>query len=715
VFSAIIGGYERELYRQVLSAPPRRVRTIYSVIASPNRLDILRILNTKGPLSYSELKTLAGFKSKKESGKFAYHLRKLVKQTLVSLNRAERKYVVTSLGRLVLNLTRQIEEQSMLESGKLYVRSSRQAMEEFNADKILQSLVKEAGMPVEIAQKIASETEARVYKFQTAYLTAPLIREIVNSILVEHSYEEYRHKLTRLGLPVHDVGDLMQKAENSSRSVDYVLSKTADQVFYEYSMLTKIPRDVADAHLSGDIHISNLGMWSLAPDVLFFDLNSVYSNPINLGSRISNVPRFSSVKSFDAALETLEMLAGTLSREVSDEICFDNLLSYVSKLYVPRTKEEQVKLFGNLLSCISAMAGEGRRRSVTFRIGEPSKDEDVSSQLELRDSLFEAYSKFCTNVPLPQVNLVVNLGKYVDRHLVEAVSNIVNAGGDIALESDGRHTFTGYRIDAMNSASPNATNDGTAVLGNLTVNLPRLAYESNKDETYFRAKLAILLQSAISALAGRKEFVKQSMKRSLLPVMSQLPVVSSIDDMPLTVNMLGLNDAISSLISERETLTRQEIALKILDTASKVTSEKGEKAGERAYVSMIDGEGFGRLSEIDSERYGRSQELRSQGYQVGVSLLADHYDKQDVLNQISAMCKATNGGCLVNFVLPKAESAVPINISDIVAGISGKLPFARLSRKPDVCRKCGSKVFFGGRCNNCKSTSLISQSQLIEA
>ena len=28
---------------------PRRVRTIYSVIASPNRLDILRILNTKGP------------------------------------------------------------------------------------------------------------------------------------------------------------------------------------------------------------------------------------------------------------------------------------------------------------------------------------------------------------------------------------------------------------------------------------------------------------------------------------------------------------------------------------------------------------------------------------------------------------------------------------------------------------------------------------------
>ena len=75
-------------------------------------------------------------------------------------------------------------------------------------------------MPVEIAQKIASETEARVYKFQTAYLTAPLIREIVNSILVEHGYEEYRHKLTRLGLPVADVAELILRAGDSSDSID---------------------------------------------------------------------------------------------------------------------------------------------------------------------------------------------------------------------------------------------------------------------------------------------------------------------------------------------------------------------------------------------------------------------------------------------------------------------------------------------------------------
>ena len=109
-----------------MSSSAKRVRNIYSVIASSNRLEVLRILNSKGPLSYSELKTLSGFKSKKESGKFAYHLRKLVRNMIVSLNRSERKYQVTNLGRLILNLTREIEEQSVIESGKLFVRTSKQ-------------------------------------------------------------------------------------------------------------------------------------------------------------------------------------------------------------------------------------------------------------------------------------------------------------------------------------------------------------------------------------------------------------------------------------------------------------------------------------------------------------------------------------------------------------------------------------------------------------
>ncbi len=679
------------------------------MIASPNRLDILRILNTKGPLSYSELKTLAGFKSKKESGKFAYHLRKLVKQTLISLNRAERKYVATSLGRLVLNLTKQIEEQSMLESGKLYVRSSRQAMEEFNADRILQSLVREAGMPVELAQKIASETESRVYKFQTAYLTAPLIREIVNSILVEHGYEEYRHKLTRLGLPVADVTDLIVRTGDSPDSIDTVLLTTSSKVFAEYAILTKIPRDVSDAHLSGDIHISNLGAWSLMPDSIYVDLNLLYSNPYSLGNKLGSLPRLPAIKNFDAAFETLEILSGVVSREVTNEVCLDNLISYLSKLYVPRTKEEQVKMFSRMFSSLAASTAQARAKSLTFRLGEPPKDEDVSSQLELRESLLEAYAKYVEFVPVPVVHLVVSPGRYFDRKVVEGIANVISKGGEIALESEGKYFFSGLRVDG---AKDSLSRDAVAFLQNLTVNLPRLAYESNKDETYFRAKLSLLLQTGVNALANRKDYVRDGLKRGLLPAISQIPTVASLEDMPLVVNLIGLNTAISNLLTERDSLTKRELGFKIIDTASRVTSEKSEKLGHRGLVSMIHLDGCERLSELDVERYGRSQESRHAPYQEGINATSEMVDDPDSMSEILELSRATSGGCMIRLGFP-SELGENQNFGNALSAVSGKIPFARFSRNPEICKKCGMKVFGGGRCLYCKSTSILAQTILI--
>jgi ribonucleoside-triphosphate reductase len=609
----------------------------------------------------------------------------------------------------VLNLTKQIEEQSMLESGKLYVRSSRQALEEFNADKILQSLVKEAGMPVEIAQKIASETEARVYKFQTAYLTAPLIREIVNSILIEHGYEEYRHKLTRLGLPVADVTELILRAGDSTDSVDSVLSTTSGRVFSEYAILTKIPRDVSDAHLSGDIHISSLGTWSLMPDSVFLDLNALYSNPYNLGSKIANVPRLGTIKNFDSALEALEILASIVSREVSNEVCLDNLISYLSKLYSPRSQEEQVRMFSRMFSSLSMTTGLGRARSITFRIGEPQRDEDVPSQLELRDSLLQAYSRYSEVVPVPTIHLVVSPGRYSDRRLVEGIAYVISKGGEIALESEGKHSFSGLRLNVFdkNDTVP----DGVAFLQNLSINLPRLAYESNKDETYFRAKLALLLQTAVNALANRKDNVRDSMKKGLLPALSQIPVVSSLEDMPLVVNLIGLQEAISSLMSERESLTRHELAMKILDTASKVTLEKSSKIGDRGLVSLIHSDGFERLSEIDGEKYGKSQEFRQRGYQEGI-VVSDRFEDERVVSDVSELCKIASGGALVSLRFP-TEVAENLNFGNVVAGVWGRLPFVRFSRSPEICKKCGMKVFNGGRCPYCKSTALIAQPLLL--
>src|ERR671938_330946 len=280
----------------ILESASRRVRVIFSVMASPNRIDILRILNTKGPLTYSELKSLAGFKSKKESGKFAYHLRKLLRQLLVALNKAERRYTITNLGKLVLSLARQIEERSIIEGGKMYVRTNRHTIEEFNSHKIIQSLVREANMPLEQAHKITEEVENKIYKFQTAYLTSSLIRETVNSVLIEHGHEEYRNKMARLGMPASDIADLLNDADRAKDGVDSVLLKASYSVFSEYLVINTLTKDIADMHLAGEIGISNSGIWSLIPDTVFLNITDFAEVGLDLKGKFLNVSRIPAIK-----------------------------------------------------------------------------------------------------------------------------------------------------------------------------------------------------------------------------------------------------------------------------------------------------------------------------------------------------------------------------------------------------------------------------------
>jgi len=134
------------------------------------------------------------------------------------------------LGKLVLSLARQIEERSIIECGKMYVRTSHDSIEEFNSQKIIQSLVREGSLPLELAQKITEEVENRIYKYQTVYLTGSLIRDLVNSVLLEHGHEENRHKLARVGLPTFEVQEMITNTENVDKGIEGLLFKTGQIV-----------------------------------------------------------------------------------------------------------------------------------------------------------------------------------------------------------------------------------------------------------------------------------------------------------------------------------------------------------------------------------------------------------------------------------------------------------------------------------------------------
>jgi ribonucleoside-triphosphate reductase len=375
----------------ILQSTSKRVRMIFSVMASPNRIDILRILNSKGPLTYSELKSLAGFKSKKESGKFAYHLRKLLRQSLVALNKSERRYTITNLGKLVLSLARQIEERSIIESGKMYVRTSHESIEEFNSHKIIQSLVREGSLPLELAQKITEEVENRIYKYQTTYLTGSLIREMVNSVLLEHGHEEYRNKLARLGLPVYDIQEMLSNLDNVGNGADGLLFTTGQRVFAEHLLTNILPKDVADSHLSGDLHISNPGIWSMIPDTIFVNVKELIEDGIVLGGKYLDVSRVPSSKSLDDITSSLSVIISLLSKEASQEIVLDGFVSLFSK-QSKNIEELQQKLTNAFATSSTTSNYNKTNTNVSIRLA-------LGSDTKIINAIINAYQNYTKITP----------------------------------------------------------------------------------------------------------------------------------------------------------------------------------------------------------------------------------------------------------------------------------------------------------------------------
>jgi len=687
-----------------LQAAPRRVRTIYSVIASPQRLEILKILNVKGPLTYSALKSLAGFKSKKESGKFAYHLRKLVRQLLIQLNRQERKYTVTNLGRLVLNLTRQIEEQSLIESGKLYVRTTRMAMEEFNADKILQSLVKEAGMPVELAQKITSETESRLYKFQTQYLTAPLIREMVNSLLVEQNLEEYRHKLTRLGMPVFDVTQLLAKAGGDGGDSESLLHQTGRSVFSEYLLLEQLPRDVSDAHLNGDIHISESGTWALLPDTIFLDLLSVRASGFNPKGRLPGVPMLKSPTNLEEAINVIANITPLIKKEANQEVVFRNFLQYMAQFTRSRSKRDVadalVKFFDQASSVLQPM----QKPAVTLQLDLYVKDEAGRELMEKTlGATLDAYRDYVQQVPRPEVRLLLaKPHKSEETWYLKDAAAIILHGGKIAFFPTGqKRSALGLNLDVMPS---DKQGDNASVLHNLSINLPRLSYESNQDETYFRAKLSMMMGVASDALITRRRLLEGVFNKGLLPALSFGSDNVSSDSMPLVMNLVGLEEALSGINREAAPGARAELATKILQTAAQAAADKSGKT-ESLGIALVEEEGAARLAALDSERYGRAnlQSLERRGYSQAARLTADDLNKSETIDYVSRLGRVVAGG----FSVYLDATALDLRgIYNLATNASTKLDFFNIERVVSYCRNCGSKLpAKAERCANCRSTA----------
>ena len=683
----------------ILQSTSKRVRMIFSVMASPNRIDILRILNSKGPLTYSELKSLAGFKSKKESGKFAYHLRKLLRQSLVALNKSERRYTITNLGKLVLSLARQIEERSIIESGKMYVRTSHESIEEFSSHKIIQSLVREGSLPLELAQKITEEVENRIYKYQTTYLTGALIREMVNSVLLEHGHEEYRNKLARLGLPVYDVQEMLTNLDNVDNGAEGLLFNTGQKVFAEHLLTNVLPKDVADSHLSGDMHISNPGIWSMIPDTIFVNVKELIEDGVILGGKYLDVSRITSSKSIDDITSSLSIIISLLSKEASQEIVLDGLIPLFTK-YSKNIPELEQKLTDAFATASTTSKYNRKSTNVSIRL-------QLGSDLKIVNAIINAYKNYTKITPIPKIGLIVDFDKGKVADVSEALAEIISIGGKVMF-AKGEVSSYGITNGTTKNSGPLAI-----TLQSVSINLPRLAFESNKDETYFRARLALLMKPALSSMALRKKDISDLTRRGLNPILAKNTQYMQRSSVSLIVNLVGLKESVFNILGFQDNKEGRDILNKVIETAVDVATKKGKELGDTVAISMIETEGSSRFANLDGEKYGKNSALNSmdsdsysQGIVLNASEIGDYTSKTEIISECNRLSKLLNGGLLVRLDIDQNTTQTDIKKSiEKAAELTSSF---KPVKKVALCGECGFKDEpFVDKCPKCKSSYVI--------
>ena len=236
------------------------------------RIDILKKLrNSQVPLSFSKIqKEVLGHNL--STVNLSFHLNTLKKNELIISS--DEGYSISFLGEQIIDKILSIEQILNKQKNTQMIRTSKYSKELFDISKIEEYLVNEGDLDRYLARQIAHEVEERLSKTNIEYMTAPLMREYINAILLENGLEEVRHRLTRLGTPPFEVFQLFMSKEREFTPENFI-KRLGSDVSEQFLLLNLLPKNLADLYLTGEIALLHLNYWSLRPLSLYINTKTI--------------------------------------------------------------------------------------------------------------------------------------------------------------------------------------------------------------------------------------------------------------------------------------------------------------------------------------------------------------------------------------------------------------------------------------------------------
>jgi ribonucleoside-triphosphate reductase len=639
-----------------------------------------------------------------------------------------------------------IDTQSDHNKEYLTVRTSRIMIENFDRSKIVKSLIKETGIDRKIAEEIALEVEETIKRLKLKFISAPLIREIVNVKLLERGLEKERANYTRLGLPVYDVTQIIEKGVRENANLQHnpetIHKLVADWVMKEYALLKVLPLHLADAHMRGEIHIHDLEYFATRPYCFQHDLRWFLKNGLKVDGTGENTAVAGPAKHPEVAiLHAAKALAAAQTNFAGGQgLDFFNvwLAPYMEGLSYEKIKQLAQMFIYEMSQMYVARGGQTVFSDIDIEYGVPKICQDLPAVLPggvVKESItygdFEEeammFAKALTEVylegdylgkpfffPKPNYKLRKECFKKegFDEFMILVHKVVAKYGSPYFL-----NLLAGYLPDnvfaqccrlvlAPDSQDWEDFYKGCMRTGSLqvvTINLPRIAYEANGDDEKLFEILEKRMELAREVIELKREIIIKRMKQGALPFLTQDvngEPYYRVDKVVRSIGFVGLNEMLKAHIGQElhESKDAWRFGLEVIKRMMDITLEWSKETGQRWVITQTPAESCAhRLALLDLKEFNGKAVVQgnvetgavyyTNSSHVRVSADVPLFERLKIEGSFHPLC---NGGMMAHVWIGES-SPNPELLWELTKKIATKTLIGYWAYTKDMtfCRSCG--------------------------
>lgn len=518
----------------------------------------------------------------------------------------------------------------------------------WNAGRIRDALIIEAGVDPATAEAIALEVEDDLLKYKRPRATTTIIREMVNVKLFSRGLDAKLADHSRIGIPVHDLEKMMltknKENSNTSHNPESINLSVAEMVLKEYALTKIFSKDIAEAHLNGDIHLHDLGM-----------VNRPYCSGQSVAyvARYGlNIPSITSVsnpaKHADVLLAHILKMTSVLQNHFAGAIGWDAVNMYFAPYTVGWEYAQYLQLAQQLIFEFNQLAG-GRGGQVAFTdinlyyeipnhfrdvpaigpggkfTGKTYADYDKESKLLLK-ALFDVYLNGDSRgqpffFPKPLLHITDYFFKepgweeFLDQACLLASEKgntyfVFDRGGVAKLSECCRLSFELTPEDLEEAKHPWKMR--YCALQNVTLNLPRAAYKAAGDKEMIFDIIDEEMELSARAHLQKRRFIQDIMELGLQGPLAAL-CASHDDEAYLRmrkashlIGILGLNEAVQALTGAQlhETDEAAQLGKAIIQYMDIKCQELSDRLGLKIVLEQTPAESTAlRFAKLDLRAY----------------------------------------------------------------------------------------------------------------